>query len=131
MRGPKELVQVCSSCTDPVHVTVCQQVGTAGLDSKYSTYAELSVVGDSGIIPANARGVTIFNDTAAAIAFNVSAGAAGTHVIPPRATHSITLPDAASPFAGTWLITTVQGDSGPIRNQINPATYVNWVIFNP
>lgn len=136
MSGHKQIVEICSTCTDPVYVEVCNLPVTPPtatfIDSSRVTFAPGGVVSvPAGFIPLDSMAVTIYNDTSAAIAFSISAGSSGTHQIPPRAAHSITLPEMSAPFSGQWSVASVAGNAGPASNGVDPALYVNWVTRTP
>jgi hypothetical protein len=76
-------------------------------------------------VPANARGVTVYNVTRARIAFTISSH--GTITIPPNGTWSGNLPDNVPPYSGAWSIANQAGNAGPAVFGINPAVQIDWV----
>ncbi|MGL4300211.1 MAG: hypothetical protein ACRCW4_14165 [Candidatus Neomicrothrix subdominans] len=109
--------------------TSCPGTAWSALDTLRATFAPNSLVAvGSTTIPVNARGVTLYNDTAAVISLNTTHGS---HIIPPRATHSVTFSESSAPFGGSWSVVTIQGTSGATLNGINPSVIVNWVTRTP
>lgn len=100
---------------------------SAGVSTRHQFGAAAAVAVPATAIPANARRLTIFNATRAAIQLTITGW--GTQVIPPNSTHNIALGDNMPAWAGTYSIANVQGNSGPVVNAVNPAVYMDWMTY--
>jgi hypothetical protein len=98
---------------------------TSALANNVVTLVPNGTGGGSAGVPANARGVTVYNVSRQRINFNIASH--GTVVIPPNGTWSGNLPDNVPPYSGAWTVSNNAGNSGPAVFGINPHVIVDWV----
>lgn len=113
------------SVENDVILTKACPTTTTGSSTRSVQAVNAAVVVAATAIPANARAVTVYNVTRAVISITI--GAWGTHIIPPNATHNITLPDNVPAWSGNWSVANVAGNAGPNVFGIPPSVIVDWI----